>query len=243
MTRPEASGAASKVFAAAVRAGRTSLLEYEADKVARAYGIPVAKSSLARSENEAALRAKKLGFPLVLKVVSKDVLHKSDVGGVKTGIASLAEVKAAYASILSSVKRAEPGADVEGVLVQRMARKGYEFVVGATRDPQFGPAVMFGLGGIFVELFRDVSLRLAPLSRDEAIDMMKGTKASRLMAGFRGSPPLDVDAAAETLVTVGRLISDHPMIEAVDINPLFIYQRGALAVDVRIVLGNNASSR
>ena len=242
MTRRDAHKTASRIIAAAARSGRRGLLESEADRVAAAYGIRVAESALARSGKEAVLRAKALGFPVVLKVVSKDILHKSDVGGVKAGVSSAAGVRAAYAEILGNVKRAEPEAVVEGILVQRMAPRGHEFVAGATRDPQFGPAVMFGLGGVYVELFRDVSFRLAPLTKGEALDMMGGTKASRLLAGFRGSPPLDVGAAAETLVAVGRLITDVPEIDSIDINPLFVYPRGTLAVDVRIVLRKDAKS-
>ncbi|MDG6938532.1 MAG: acetate--CoA ligase family protein, partial [Nitrososphaerota archaeon] len=162
MTRRDAHKTVSRVVAAAARSGRRGLLESEADRVAAAYGIRVAESALARSGKEAVLRAKALGFPVVLKVVSKDILHKSDVGGVKAGVSSAAGVRAAYAEILGNVKRAEPEAVVEGILVQRMAPRGHEFVAGATRDPQFGPAVMFGLGGVYVELFRDVRLLVTP---------------------------------------------------------------------------------
>ncbi|MDG6914067.1 MAG: acetate--CoA ligase family protein [Nitrososphaerota archaeon] len=227
---------ASKAIASATRIGGRALLGLEADKVARAYGIRVVKSALARSEKEAAFVAKDLGFPLALKVVSSDILHKSDVGGVKQGVDSVKGVKAAYAEILSNVRRARPNATVEGVLVQRMAPEGHEFVVGATRDQQFGPAVMFGLGGVYVELFRDVSFRLAPLTKKEALDMIDETRASRLLAGFRGSPPLDAGEVAETLVAVGKLITDLPEIDSVDVNPLFVYPKGVLAVDVRMIL-------
>lgn len=227
---------ASAILSSAFEAGMKSLLESEADRVVRQYGIKVAASALARDKTELEPIARRLGFPVVLKIVSKDVQHKSDVGGVRTGIASLRQAREAYESILANVKRASPKADVAGILVQKMAPAGTEFVIGGTRDRQFGPAVMFGLGGIYVELFRDVSFRLAPLSEDEAFGMIMETKASRLLTGFRGSGPLDEEAAARTIVALGALMVEHPEIDSVDINPLFVYPKGVLAVDVRILL-------
>jgi acetate---CoA ligase (ADP-forming) subunit beta len=226
----------SSTIGRALEEGRLSLLEYEADKVAKAQGIKVAPSGVARSAREAGVLARTLGPPVVMKIVSRDILHKSDVGGVVTGIGTPGEARAAYAEMLRNVKRAKPNAKVEGVLVQRMAPKGTEFVVGGVRDPQFGPAVMFGLGGIYVELFRDVAFRLAPLTETEALAMMRETKSSKLLAGFRGSKPLDSAAAAKTIVAVGNLISEHPEVDSVDINPLFVYPKGVLAVDVRVIL-------
>lgn len=231
-------GDASVIIRSAIEAGQKSLLEFEAERVARQYGIRVAKSGLARSEREAGLLAKRMGFPLAMKIVSKDILHKSDIGGVRTNVGSLKEVRGAYARILKNAEAKNPRADIAGVLVQRMAPEGQEFVVGATRDPQFGPAVMFGFGGVYVELFKDVSFRLAPITNEEATDMMKETRAYKLLTGFRGSKPLDALAVAKTIVAVGRLMVEQPAVDSIDINPLFVYSRGTLAVDVRVVVRN-----
>ncbi len=227
---------ATEVIDSAAQAGKLSLLEYDAEKVAQLYGIKVASSGLAKSEKEARSLARRLGFPLAMKIVSEDILHKSDVGGVKTNIASTGEAWRAYREILRNAKKANRRAKIEGVLVQQMAPKGYEFVVGGTRDPQFGPTVMFGLGGIYVELFKDVAFRLAPVTEEEALVMMKEIKSYQLMTGFRGSEPLDISAAAKTIMAVGDLMVDQPQIDSLDINPLIVYHMGVMAVDVRMIL-------
>jgi acetate---CoA ligase (ADP-forming) subunit beta len=224
------------IIQTALKDGRTSLLEYEAEDIAKQYGITVAPSGLAKSEKDAGSISKKLGFPLAMKIVSQDILHKSDIGGVKTNINSPKDAKKAYSEILRNSKKAQRRARISGILVQKMAPKGPEFVVGGTRDPQFGPTVMFGLGGIYVELFKDVSFRIAPVNEDEAISMMKETKSYSLLTGFRGSKPLDVKAAARTLMAIGELMLDQSEIDSIDINPLFIYPKGTLAVDVRFIL-------
>lgn len=220
----------------AVDAGRTALFENEAEAVASSYGIKIVESGLAKNKSEAIQFARELGYPVVMKIVSKDILHKSDVGGVRANIITSKEAGAAYTEILKNVKNAKRNAKIDGILVQKMASKGYEFVVGATRDIQFGPTVMFGLGGIYVELFKDVSFRLAPLDKREALSMMNEIKASPLLTGFRGSKPLDLDSAARTIVAVGDMMEEIPQIQSIDINPLFVYQKGVLAVDVRIIL-------
>ncbi|MHB1909049.1 MAG: acetate--CoA ligase family protein [Nitrososphaerales archaeon] len=227
---------ASAFIGAAVEAGKTSLLEYEAEQVAKQYGIKVATGGLAQSEKQAVLLAKGLGFPLAMKIVSEDILHKSNVGGVKTNVDSISEVRATYSELIKNTKKANRKANITGVLVQKMAPKGQEFVVGGTRDPQFGPTVMFGLGGIYVELFKDVAFRIAPVSEADALAMMKEIKSAALLTGFRGSKPLDMKAAAKTIVQVSDLMIDQKDVESVDINPLFIYPKGVMAVDVRIIL-------
>ena len=216
--------------------GAQSLLEPDAEKLASSYGIPVAKSKVASSEREAASFSKKLGYPVAMKIVSPNVLHKTDVGGVKVNIKSQTEAMGAYRTIVRNVLRSNRNADVVGVLVQKMAPQGHEFVVGATRDPQFGPTVMFGLGGIYVELFKDVSFRFAPVSEKDSIRMIMELKSSPLLTGFRGSRPLDVIATAEVIRSVGKMIVDNEGIESIDINPLFVYPKGVLATDVRVIL-------
>lgn len=230
---------ATSFIRAAVEASKSSLLEYEAEQVAKQYGIKVATSGLAQTEKQAVLLAKGLGFPLAMKIVSEDILHKSNVGGVKTGINSIGEARQGYNQLIKNVKKANPKASINGVLVQKMAPKGQEFVVGANRDPQFGPTVMFGLGGIYVELFKDVAFRIAPVSERDALEMMKETKSSAILTGFRGSKPLDIRAAAKTIMQVSDLMMDQKDVESVDINPLFIYPKGVMAVDVRIILGKS----
>jgi acyl-CoA synthetase (NDP forming) len=221
--------------------GRRSLLEHEAEKLATSYGIPTAKSGIANSEKEAASISLKIGYPVVLKIISPDILHKTDVGGVKVGIKSQAEAREAYRAIIRNTLRAKKDAKVVGVLVQKMASSGREFVVGATRDPQFGPTVMFGLGGIYVELFQDVSFRLAPVSERDSMAMILELKSAPLLTGFRGSKPLDLNATSRVIRSVGKMMADNSSIDSIDINPLFVYTKGALATDVRVILRNPVS--
>ncbi len=225
-----------RLIEAAINEGRKSLLEHEADELAKMYGIPLPKAGLARSENDAVKIARKIGYPIAMKIVSPEILHKTDVGGVRLGLDSRAEVKRAFAEIMKNAKKVSDKVDITGVYVQRMAEKAHEFVVGAIRDPQFGPAVMFGIGGIYVELFKDVTFRLAPLSLEEATSMTNDFKAAPLLRGFRGAKPLDVSTAARTIQAVGKMISENPQIESIDINPLLVYEKGAVAVDVRVIL-------
>ena len=227
---------ARAIVDSAIRDGMSSLLEYEAEEVAKLYGIPVPKSGLATTEKQSLLLSKRIGFPVVMKIVSPDILHKTDVGGVKIGINSSSEVRSAFREILRNAKRANKSADIRGVYMQKMEPKASEFVIGGIRDPQFGPTVMFGLGGVFIELFKDVQFRLAPLSMDEAVEMMKEIKAAPLLTGFRGSKALDVQSAARVIQLVGKIMNDIDGIESIDINPILIYQRGCSDLDVRMIL-------
>ena len=227
---------ASKIIEGATADGRNSLLEYEAEELARLYKMPVVEGALAKTEKEALAVSKRIGFPVVMKIVSPDIVHKTDAGGVIVNIVSSSGSREAYRKILQSVKRVNRKADVRGIYVQKMAPKSHEFVVGATRDPQFGPTVMFGLGGIYVELFKDVSFRLAPVSREDALSMMRETKSSKILDGFRGEKPLDRQNAARVVQTIGQIMTDLPQVDSIDVNPLFIYPRGVLATDVRIIL-------
>ena len=216
--------------------GAQSLLEPDAEKLARGYGIPVAKCKVASSEREAAIFSKKIGYPVVMKIVSPNVLHKTDVGGVKVNVKSQTQAREAYRTIVRNVLRSNRDAEIVGVLVQKMAPQGHEFVVGATRDPQFGPTVMFGLGGIYVELFKDVSFRFAPVSERDSTRMIMELKSSTLLTGFRGSIPLDLIATAKVIRSVGKMIVDNEKIDSNGINPLFVYPKGVLATDVRVIL-------
>ena len=216
--------------------GRHFLLEPEAKTVCIEYGIPVTKFEVAKSEAEAVKFAEAIGFPVVLKVVSPDIIHKSDVGGVIVGLKNAGEVRDAYKKILENVKKHRADAKIVGILVQEMAPASTEVIVGAIEDPQFGPALMFGLGGIFVEILRDVAFRIAPIDEDEAREMISEVKAYPLLKGYRNLPPADIEAIVKILVNTSRLVMEHQEIKELDLNPIMVYGRGAKTVDARIIL-------
>jgi acyl-CoA synthetase (NDP forming) len=224
------------VIARALEQGRGFLLEPESYALCQTYGIPHAPFATCRTSEEAVAAADRMGYPVVLKVVSSYILHKSDVGGVVVGLRSGEEVAAAYPQLLEAVSRAAPQASVEGVLVQRMQRGSAELVVGGLVDPQFGPVVMVGAGGILVELLRDVSFRLAPLDLEEALEQLAETRAYRLLQGLRGRPPADLRAVGELLVRVGELLLAEQDIQELDLNPVVAGPEGCVAVDARVVL-------
>jgi acetyl-CoA synthetase (ADP-forming) len=232
----------TRIINSAIEKGRTSLPVNEADEVARSYKIPVPRGKVATSEKDALRVARKIGYPLVMKIVSPEVLHKYEVGGVKVGIETPRDVTRSYREILRNIRKANGKATIEGVYIQKMIPKSYEFVVGGIRDPQFGPTLMFGLGGIYLELFKDVSFRVAPLKQNEAFSMMMENRAARLLTGFRGSKPLDIEDTAKIIMVVGELMNQIPKIESLDINPLLVYEHGVKAVDVRITLGKDSKN-
>ena len=198
--------------------------------------IPTLPSKLARSGSAAARVAREIGFPVAVKIASPDISHKSDVGGVEVGLQTASAARAAFQRVTENARRARPDARIEGVTVQAMARPGREVIVGAVRDPQFGPLVMFGSGGVYVELLKDVSFRLAPVARSEAEAMMDETLAGKLLSGLRGQPPADKSAVADVIVAVSELVAADEHITELDINPLVVYNegQGAVAVDVRV---------
>jgi acetate---CoA ligase (ADP-forming) len=204
-----------------------------------AYGIPVVAGGAARSAGEAALLARQLGFPVVLKIISPDLLHKSDAGGIVLNLADEAAVEAAYEDLMQRIGASHPEARLEGALVEKMAPKGVEVIVGMQRDPYFGPLLMFGLGGIYVELFGDVSFRVAPVSRSQALEMIHATRAGKLLTGFRGQPEADLEAVVDCILRLSQLALDFPEIEEVEVNPLVVYPKGqgGLALDGRIIRG------
>lgn len=224
------------VFSQVAKEGRKNLLETEAKAVLIDYGIPVARSELARNEGEAVGLAEKMGFPVVLKIVSPDIIHKSDVGGVKLNLNSAEEVHGAYKDIVSNVKEHAEKARIIGVLVQEMAPPSTEIIVGSTKDPQFGPAIVFGLGGILVEILKDVTFRIAPINREEAQEMITEVKAYPILKGYRGTPPADTDAIVDILLATSKLVTDYEQIKELDFNPIIVYPKGAKAVDARIIL-------
>jgi len=191
---------------------------------------------LARDAAEAQALARQVGYPVALKIVSPQILHKSDIGGVKLGLGNEAEVAAAFEAIVAAARQHEPNAVVQGVAVQPMARPGIEVILGLFKDQQFGPVLMFGLGGIFVEVLKDVAFRIVPLERRDAREMVREIKGYPLLEGYRGQEPADVGYLEELLLKLSRFAEEHPEVREVDLNPVFAYRDGALAVDARVVL-------
>jgi acyl-CoA synthetase (NDP forming) len=226
----------AKIINQAKTEGRTALLEPEAKTICKEYGITVSAFSVATNEKEATIQAEKIGYPIVLKIVSPDIIHKSDAGGVKVNLKTAAEVEAAYKTIIENAKTYKADAKIIGVLVQEMAPQGTEVIVGAVKDPQFGQTVMFGLGGIFVELLKDVNFRVAPITKEDAKEMITQLKAFPLLNGYRGAKPADIQALTEILCNVSKLILDKPEIKELDLNPVISYPKGAKTVDARIIL-------
>ena len=229
-------GKFTEIIADARKEGRRSLLEPEAKSICQEYGIPVPEFRLAGTEEETMIFAKEIGFPVVLKIVSIDIVHKSDLGGVMVNLKTASEVKMAYNMILANVKRQKPEADILGMLVQEMAPPSTEVIVGAIKDNQFGPTLMFGLGGVFVEVLEDVAFRIAPVTRQEARLMIAEIKAYAVLKGYRNHPPLDTDAIAEIILSTSKLVDEHEEIRELDLNPVLVYEKGAKTVDARIIL-------
>ncbi|MEM3731229.1 MAG: acetate--CoA ligase family protein [Candidatus Bathyarchaeia archaeon] len=227
---------AQEIFDKAHKEGRKYLLETEAKSICQEYGIPVTKFKLAKSEDEAIKFSEEIGYPIVLKIVSPDIIHKSDVGGVVVGLKSASEVRDAYKKILENVKKHKKDAKIVGVLVQEMAPPSTEVIVGAVKDPQFGPALMFGLGGIFVEVLKDVTFRVAPITEDEAREMISEVRAYPILKGYRSLPPADIESIVQILLNTSKLVVEHPEIKEIDLNPIMVYEKGAKTVDARIIL-------
>jgi acyl-CoA synthetase (NDP forming) len=232
-----------KIFKTALTEGRTFVLEHEAKDIMKKYGIPIPAYDTATTAEEAAEKSKKIGFPVVLKILSKDILHKSDAGGVKINLTSEDEVKQAFQVIMDNAKKfgQEKGIDVDlshGVFISDFAEMGTEVIVGVTRDPQFGHALMFGLGGIFVEVLKDVTFRLIPFTEADAREMVSEIKAAKIFEGIRGEAPRDVDALIEVMLKVSKMIEENPEITELDCNPTFVYEKGkgVLVVDARILI-------
>ncbi|MCS7128718.1 MAG: acetate--CoA ligase family protein [Sulfolobales archaeon] len=221
----------------AILEGRVKLLEHESINLLESYGIPVAKAELASEVNEAVALAKKIGYPVVLKIVSPDISHKSDVGGVRVGIDSDDGVRSAFNEIISNVSERAPGSRIAGVLVQKMAPSGgIEVIIGGLRDRAFGPVIMFGLGGVFVEVLRDVSFRISPLLEEEAYEMLRELKGARVLNGYRGMPPVDKSSLVRIILKVAKILDENPEIDSLDLNPVMSYTSGALVVDARVIL-------
>jgi acetyl coenzyme A synthetase (ADP forming)-like protein len=238
---PSSAGAAQKdavrkVLYQVKSEGRTSLTAPEGKLVCDAYGIPVPKEGVAKSAQEAAKLADGMGYPVVLKIVSPDILHKTEAGGVLVGLKSADEVTKGYDSILANAKKYKADAKIDGVQVQQMLKGGTEVIVGSISDGSFGKLVAFGLGGVLVEVLKDITFRLAPATREDALSMLDGIQAAEMLKGVRGGEAVNRDALADVIVKVSRLVSDFPEISELDLNPVFATARDATAADVRIVV-------
>jgi acyl-CoA synthetase (NDP forming) len=212
------------------------LTEVESKDLLKKAGIPVVEAKLARSKKEAIAIGREMGFPVVLKISSTDVVHKSDSGGVKLGLTNASQVGKAYSQIISSVKQVYPEARIDGVSVQTMAPPGVEVIVGMSKDAQFGPVLMFGLGGILVEVLKDVSFRIVPVTERDAREMIKEIKGYPVLQGYRGQKPASIPALEQLIVNVSRFVEENPQIKELDLNPIFAYPDKAVAVDARIIL-------
>ena len=224
------------IFDQVKKEGRSILTEFESKKILKEAGISVVETKLAKTQKEAVSLSQKMGFPIALKIASPEVIHKSDSGGVKLSLNNVSEVKKAYDEILKKVKKQYPDAVIHGVSVQKMVRPGTEVIVGVSKDPQFGPVIMFGLGGIFVELLKDVTFRVIPVEQRDAREMIKEVKGYPLLQGYRGKESANISALVEVILKISKLIEENPHIKELELNPIFVYREKAVGVDARIIL-------
>lgn len=209
-------------------------------KLLERYGIKFVEHGFVKTKEEALKSAKKIGYPVVLKVVSKEILHKTDVGGVITNIRDGNELREAFDKIVASIKINVPNAKVECLIVQKMVRDGYEVMIGGIKDEQFGHCISFGLGGIYTEIYDDVSFRVVPVTKREALSMIEETKAYKILKGYRNKPKADLKALVDMIVKVSKLLRGNSSIVELDLNPVFALPRGAVVADVRIITDEHA---
>ena len=222
--------------------GRTLLTELESKQILHDLGIPTTIGQLATSEEEAVRAAEAMGYPVVLKIASPDIVHKSDVGGVTLHLQDGEAVRQAFRAMQQSVAAQAPGARVDGISVQPMAAPGVEVIVGMSKETTFGPVLMFGLGGIMVEVLKDVTFRIVPLSQRDAREMIHDIQGFPVLAGYRGAAPADLEALQHILLTLSAFVAQTPEIKEIDLNPIYAYAQGALAVDARVLLEEDPAS-
>lgn len=220
----------------ALAEGRFSLLANEAQQICNLHGIPTPKSQLTSNAREAALKAKEIGFPVALKIVSPQIIHKSDIGGVILNIKSERELEAQHKKMIADVTRRVPEAKILGISVAKMIPPSMELIVGAMRDSQFGTSIMFGIGGIFTEIYNDVAFRIAPIEKIDTWNLIHGLKGSRILEGARGNEPANLDAIMNLLLNVSELITEYNSINQLDLNPIIPYANNVCAVDTRIII-------
>lgn len=228
---------AAAIIATALEAGKTYMGELGGTELLKCYGFNVLPTELATTSGEAGEIAERIGYPLVMKIVSPQIIHKSDAGGVKVGLDSREEVEQAYTTIVDNARNYDPQATIDGVLLQRLAPKGLEVILGMNRYPVFGPLIMFGIGGVFVEVFQDVAFRLAPLTRNGARNMVRAIKGHKLLSGYRGAPKTDIATVERMLVGLSEMVINHPEIKELDINPLLVHPdgQGVTVADCRFI--------
>ena len=212
----------SKVISNALRSDRTVLTEVESKQLVSEAGIPVIETRLARTKAQAISMSKEMGFPVVLKIVSPDIIHKSDCGGVKLGLGNITRVGKAYTEIITAVKRTSPKVAIHGISVQKMAKPGVEVIMGMSKDAQFGPVLMFGLGGVFVEVLKDVAFRIVPLVRRDVSQMIREIKGYPLLEGYRGQEPASVTVLEDMLLKLSDFVDKTPQIKELDLNPILV---------------------
>jgi acetyltransferase len=229
---------AKKIFDGYIKEGRTILGELDGNEILKCYGFNTLPMELSKTKEDAVKIAEKMGFPLVMKIVSNDILHKSDAGGVKIGLENIKDVQTAFDKIMKNAADYNPDAVLDGVLVQKMVPKGREVILGVNRDPKFGHAIMFGLGGIFVEVYKDVAFRLAPMGRNVVRRMIRSIKGYPILSGLRGEKPADIETLEKNLMSLREMVDDYPIIQELDINPLFVHNegQGTMVADVIIKL-------
>ncbi len=226
----------NEIIARAKREKRSVLTEIEAKQVLNEAGIGCTDTRLAATKKEAVSLSEKIGYPVVLKISSVDITHKSDAGGVKVNLGDRAAVEKAFDEIMFSAKEKYPDANIEGVSVQAMARSGVEVIIGMTQDPSFGPVLMFGLGGVMVEVLKDVAFKIVPLDRKDAANMIREIRGYKILEGYRGQEPADIAYLEEMILKLSEFIEKTPDIQEIDMNPVFAYKEGAIVVDARIIL-------
>ncbi len=225
-----------EIFKVAKDDNRNFLYEHEAKKLFALFDMPVTKIHVAKTEDDAVEAAERIGYPIVLKIVSPQILHKSDAGGVIVGVENEQGIRDGFKKIIKNAKAYKSDAEITGILVQEMAPKGTEIIVGSTTDPTFGPTLMFGLGGIFVEILKDVSFRVAPITEVDAMEMINEIKAVKILDGARGMPPCNKPALATILYKTSNMLMECPEIKELDMNPILAYPDGARIVDARVIM-------
>ncbi len=226
----------SEIIATARSQNRVVLTEVEAKEIMQSAGVPVVETKLAQTKEAALQLSEQIGFPVVAKIVAPDITHKSDAGGVRLNISDRGKMEEAWDDLMANARAAFPDSQIDGVAVQRQAPDGTEIIIGGSQDPQFGPVVMFGLGGVFVEILKDVSFRIVPLSKNDASEMITDIKSYKVLEGYRGNAAADIEAIQKALVSTSNLLEGNPDIAELDLNPVFAYADGILAVDARIIL-------
>lgn len=228
----------AEIIQTAQKEGRKALFEHEAKELARSVGIIVPRHVLVDPADQKAIVAagEKLGFPVVLKAVSPDILHKTDAGAVMLNITNSAGLSASVTTMKNMIAARVPGATIRWFLIEKMMPQGLELLIGGLRDEQFGPSIAFGLGGVWVEALKDAVFGILPMTREEMLDMIAQTRAGMFLKGFRGSPALDQEAALSIITALSKLMTDHPGIKEIDLNPVRIYVRSAAALDMRVIL-------